>query len=75
MASSFIWELSNKYLNLTPTEIRIAELLKKGRRTKEIAEEIGVAPSTINTHRESLRRKLGLTGKDINLATFLRTLK
>jgi PAS domain S-box-containing protein len=75
MASSFIWELSNKYLSLTPTEIRIAELLKKGRSTKEIAEEIGVAPSTINTHRESLRRKLGLTGKNTNLATFLRTLK
>jgi PAS domain S-box-containing protein len=75
MASSFIWELSNRYLNLTPAEIRAAELLKKGLSTKEIAQELGVAPSTINTHRESLRRKLGITGVKTNLTTFLRTLK
>jgi PAS domain S-box-containing protein len=75
MASSYIWELSNRYLNLTPSEIRTAELLKKGKSTKEIAQELGVAPSTINTHREGLRRKLGITGKKTNLTTFLRTLK
>ncbi|MCU0588791.1 MAG: PAS domain S-box protein [Syntrophobacteraceae bacterium] len=75
MASSFIWELSNRYLNLTPAEIRTAELLKQGRTTKEIAREMGVAPSTINTHREGLRRKLGITGKKTNLTTFLRMLK
>lgn len=75
LASSFVWELSNKYLNLTPMEMRTAELLKRGRSTKEIAEELGVALSTVNSHREALRRKLGLTGKRMNLSTYIRMLK
>jgi PAS domain S-box-containing protein len=72
--SPFTKRLSSKYLNLTPKEIKIANLVKHGKTNKEIAEIQGVASRTIAAHRENIRKKLGLTNKKTNLKTFLQTL-
>lgn len=51
---------------LTPTEIRIASFVREGRTTREISEAIGIATSSIDTHRKSIRKKLGLDrGKNL----------
>jgi DNA-binding CsgD family transcriptional regulator len=72
--SPFTRKMSLKYLNLTPTEIRIANLIKNGSPSKKIAELMNVSPRTIDTHRKNIRRKIGLQGQRGNLRSFLLSL-
>ena len=72
--SPFAHKLSQKYLNFTPTEIKVAFLVKQGLRTKEIANMLGSSPETITRHRKSMRKKLKLTDKKSNLRTHLLSL-
>jgi DNA-binding CsgD family transcriptional regulator len=73
IASPFVSQLSSSYRSLTPTEIAIANMIKNGMRTKEIALARGVSEATINRQREMIRRKLRITNQDANLATFLQS--
>jgi PAS domain S-box-containing protein len=72
--SPFAHKLSHKYLNFTPTELKVAYLVKQGLRTKEIAKLLGSSPETITRHRKSMRKKLKLTDKKSNLRTHLLSL-
>jgi PAS domain S-box-containing protein len=72
--SPFTRKMSLKYLNLTPTEIRIANLIRHGSPSKEIAELMNVSPRTIDTHRKNIRRKIGLQGQRGNLRSHLLSL-
>jgi len=56
---------------LTKTERRVAELIKKGQSSKEIARELAISPGTVNIHRKNIRRKLELTGAKVNLTMAL----
>ena len=73
ITSPFINQLSVSYHAMTPTEIAICNMIRSGMRTKEIAEMRGVSESTVHRHREKIRRKLKITNKDVNLATFLQS--
>jgi len=72
--SPFTRKMSLKYLNLTPTEIRIANLIRHGSPSKKIAELLNVSPRTIDTHRKNIRRKIGLQGQRGNLRSHLLSL-
>lgn len=61
--------------NLTPTESQVSSLIKAGKTTKEIASILGVASSSIDTHRKSIRKKYGLSNTQVNLVTYLRSLE
>ena len=74
IVSPFAQKLSHKYLNFTPTELKVAYLVKQGLRTKEIAKLLGASPETITRHRKSMRKKLKLTDKKSNLRTHLLSL-
>jgi len=50
----------------------VAEMIRDGRNTKEIATLLYLSPGTIRFHRENLREKLGIKGKSTNLASFLK---
>ncbi len=65
---------SIKQYNLTVRELLIASLVKEGKTTKQIGEVIGVATSSIDTHRNNIRTKLGLNNQKVNLQSYLRTL-
>ncbi len=69
--SPFIRQLSFKFFNLTPMEIKVANLVKEGKTNKEIAELLCLSKNTILFHRYNIRRKLGLKNKKINLRSHL----
>jgi PAS domain S-box-containing protein len=69
--SSFTLILSSKHLNLTPTEIQVATLIKQDKTSKEIAELIHSSPKAIAFHRGNIRKKLGLQNKKANLRSYL----
>jgi len=71
IVSPFTRKMSLKYLNLTPTEIRIANLIRHGSSTKKIAEIMNISPRTVETHRKNIRRKIGLDRKRANLRSHL----
>ena len=74
ITSPFASKLSGKCSNLSPAEMRIAHLIASGMATKDIARYQHTAPATVSKQRESIRRKLELTGKKISLSSYLKSL-
>jgi DNA-binding CsgD family transcriptional regulator len=75
IVSPFSKSLTNPMVNLTPTEVQIAGLVKNGLTNKEMAEILNKSNRAIAAHRENIRKKLGLINKKINLRAFLSTPK
>jgi DNA-binding CsgD family transcriptional regulator len=69
--SPFSHRLSTDYLRMTPKEIDIANLIKQGKTTKEVAFLMKMSKRTVEAHRDRIRRKLGLRHRKINLRTHL----
>jgi len=74
IVSPFIDKLTSDLVHLTPTEIKVASLVKEGKTNKEIAEVLLVSKNTILFHRNKIRDKLGLKNKKINLRSHLLTM-
>jgi len=74
IVSPFLHSLTAKYGRLTPKEIMVANLVKEGTPTKEIALFMNISQRTVERHRESIRRKLGLTNRGANLRSHLLSL-
>ena len=72
--SPFVRSISAKYFKLSPTEMQVINLIRQGKTTKEIAETMNLATSTIDFHRHNIRKKIGINNKQINLSTFLSSL-
>jgi PAS domain S-box-containing protein len=72
--SPFTQKLSSKYVGLTPREVQVADLIRQGKSTKEIARFMGISTSAISLHRYHIREKLGLIEQKINLRTHLQSL-
>lgn len=72
--SPFLHRLSAHYHNLTPTEIRVASMIKDGKSSKEIASGMNISPETVNNHRKHIRKKSGIANKKVNLRTALLSL-
>jgi len=70
----FLKGISQEFLNLTPSEIQIVNLIKQGRTTKEIASLLNIATSTVDFHRDNIRSKLNIKNRQVNLQTYLNSL-
>lgn len=74
IVSPFVHGLSSKLIKLSPAELQVTNLIKQGNTTKEIAEIMNLATSTIDFHRNNIRNKIGIKNKRINLKTYLSSL-
>jgi len=75
ITSPLIDRLSRRFLTLTPAELSTCNMIRMGLSTKEIARIRHIVPATVSRQRESIRRKLGLTGRNVNLITYLQTFR
>ncbi len=57
----------------TSTEVKIINLIKHGKSTKEIAHFFNLSPRTVDFHRNNIRSKFGLSGSRTSLKSYLRT--
>jgi PAS domain S-box-containing protein len=71
ITSPFARKMSQTYLNLTPVEIKVANLIRHGNNSKEIAELMSLSSRTIYNHRKNIRKKLGLENRKTNLRSHL----
>ena len=69
--SPFSRKLSAKFSQLTPKEIQVANLIKDGKSSKEIADLLNVSSSAVDVDRYRIRIKLGLNNKKTNLRSYL----
>ena len=67
----FLRSLSRSSFDLTPQELRVADMVKNGHTTKDIADVLKISTKTVDYHRDNLRRKLGIRNQKTNLRSFL----
>jgi len=75
ITSPFLQTIKSKYLNFTPTEVRVATLIREGKTSKDIGQLINISERTVEFHRNNIRTKLGVNNQKINLRTYLLTLQ
>lgn len=71
ITSAFSRSLRTEYQNLTTNEIKVADLIRSGMSSKDIAAMRNVSVRTVEYYRKRIRSKLGLLGKKINLQAYL----
>jgi len=75
IASPFMVNFLTAHKKMTPQEIQIIDLIRKGMETKEIAEMLHASTHTIATHRNNIRKKLELKNCKMNLRSYLLSLQ
>lgn len=70
VTNSFLYSTLTNSIVFTPTELKVANFIKAGKTTKEMATILNISPRTIEGHRLKIRNKLNLCQKD-NLQTVL----
>jgi DNA-binding CsgD family transcriptional regulator len=71
LTSSSTPNISSRAFRLTPTEMQVAQLVKLGKTSKEIASILAVSKECVDFHRNNLRKKLGLNKQRISLRSHL----
>lgn len=71
MKDSLSSESVSKRLKLSPVELQVANLIKNGKASKEIADILSLSPLTVESYRKTIRKKIGLTHSKENLRTWL----
>ena len=74
LTSSFGSGITNRSMKLTTKEIEICNMVKAGLANKDISRLQNISEKTVEGHRKRIRQKLGLTGKKINLTSYLQRL-
>lgn len=67
----FSRRLSFEFYGLSTSELKVANFIRQGKKTREIAEVLGLSVRTVEAFRQSIRQKLRLQNKKVNLRTFL----
>ena len=75
IVSPFGRALSLGFSKLTHRELQIANLIREGMTSKEIAALLHVSERTVTTHRDNIRKKIGLKLEKANLRTHLLSMR
>ncbi|MEJ2638307.1 MAG: response regulator [Desulfosarcinaceae bacterium] len=71
IVSPFMRRMAATFANLTPAEIRVSHFIKQGLTTKEIADLLNLSTRTIEAYRNSIRKKMGIANRKVNLRSYL----
>ena len=74
LTSQFGSRMSDKMLRLTQKEIEMCNMIKQGLTSKEIANLMNISHRTVETHRNNIRKKLGIGKLEVNLVTYLKSI-
>lgn len=74
VTSPFLQNLTARFADFTPREIQVANLIREGKTSKEIARLFNISIRSVEFHRDGIRKKLGLNNKNYNLRVFLMNL-
>jgi DNA-binding NarL/FixJ family response regulator len=75
ITSGFHEQMVRFGFNLTPMELKVADLVRQGKTSKEIADLLNSSMRAVEFHRINLRKKLNLKEKKANLRSFLLSMK
>jgi DNA-binding CsgD family transcriptional regulator len=71
LTSSFGTKISRLHQRLTPRENEICNMIRTGLSSKEIGKMLNLSYRSVETYRNHIRKKLGITNKKINLTSYL----
>jgi PAS domain S-box-containing protein len=71
ITKAFSRRLTLDFYHLSPSEVKVATFIRQGKKTREIASLLGLSKRTIDAVRQSIRRKLRIQNRQVNLRTFL----
>ena len=75
IVAPFMKDLAHKYFRLSPVELNIANLIRQGTPTREIAEQLQMTKRTVDFHRDRIREKIGIKNTKSNLKAVLQELE
>ena len=70
----FAKQLMDEDFRLSHTEIQVANLVREGKTSKEIAEIMGMSENTVKSHNRHIRSKFGIKHKKVNLRSYLQSI-
>ncbi|MFP4477385.1 MAG: PAS domain S-box protein [Desulfatibacillaceae bacterium] len=71
LMAPFMRRIASLHSDLTPREIEVANLVRMGASSREISRLLGISKRAVEFHRDSLRKKLGLKNRKMNLRAYL----
>jgi PAS domain S-box-containing protein len=71
VTSPFLQNLAACFADFTPREIQVANMIRQGKTSKEIAAIFNSSIRSVDFHRDNIRKKLDLSHQKSNLRTFL----
>ncbi|MBW1989437.1 MAG: PAS domain-containing protein [Deltaproteobacteria bacterium] len=75
LVAPFMRRIGSMHADLSPREIEVANLVRMGATSKEIANILNISKRAVEFHRDSLRKKLGLKKTKRNLRAYLVSLE
>lgn len=75
IVTPFMKDLAHKYFRLSPTELNIANLIRQGISTKDIADQLKMTKRNVDFHRDRIREKIGIKNTKSNLRAVLQDLE
>lgn len=63
-ADAFLERLARTNPLLSRTELQVCSMIRESLPSKEIAQKLNISKFTVDTHRKSIRRKMGLDEKE-----------